>query len=83
MEPKEPNCVICIYDDGYEVAGPFASYDAACEYGRKWQEENGDDPRWNTVYLEDPDAPVNRVRPTPSTDWTPGDVLQSVSRVNR
>ena len=53
----ECNCFIAMRDDGYEIHGPFASVKALIAAGKLWQDENGDDPRWQSVYLADPHAP--------------------------
>lgn len=51
-------------DDGFYLIGPFEPGPAAGEYGRGMQhQEWGDDPRWQTVDLADPNAPVRVVAP--------------------
>lgn len=42
----EANCVMCLYDDHYEIAGPFNDHDALIAWAEAWQERNSDDPRW-------------------------------------
>lgn len=37
-----------------ELTGPFPSQGNAAAWGRKWQADNADDPRWQCVTL-DPD----------------------------
>jgi hypothetical protein len=57
------NCIICVYDDRYEIVGPFKS-DAALNYwGGQWQRRNGGDPRWQSIYLADPAAMPKVVTP--------------------
>lgn len=53
-----PDCnfIICMRDDGYEIVGPFGSHDELIAYGERWQDEHGDDPRWQSLYLADPHA---------------------------
>ena len=48
--------IICLYDDRYEVVGPFDSIDALQAYGEKWQAENEDRPTWQSLRLDDPHA---------------------------
>ena len=57
------NCIICIKDDSYQVVGPFDDHENMLAWGRRWQEKNGDDPRWQTVYLADPSAPPTHIVP--------------------
>jgi hypothetical protein len=57
------NCIICISDDHYQIVGPFASRADLVAYGCKWQAENDDDPRWQSIYLADPNAPPIVVAP--------------------
>lgn len=55
------NCIICMYDDRYEIVGPFDSVDEIVAYGERWQKENGDRPTWQALYLAEPDAMPTRV----------------------
>lgn len=57
------NCIICIYDDRYEIVGPFASDKALFAYGHWWQAENGDRPTWQSIYLADPRAEHTVIQP--------------------
>lgn len=57
------NCIICMYDDRYEIAGPFDSHDALIAYGEKWQADNGDRLTWQSVFLADPGAAPRVVAP--------------------
>lgn len=50
------NCIICMYDDRYEIAGPFATRTALRAYGEEWQARNDDRPTWQSIYLADPHA---------------------------
>jgi hypothetical protein len=50
----EANCIICIYDDHYEVVGPFPDRASLVAFGEKWQEDNGDRPTWQSIYLANP-----------------------------
>lgn len=50
------NCIICMYDDHYEIAGPFASRDELRAFGARWQKANDDRPTWQSIYLADPHA---------------------------
>lgn len=59
----EHNCIICIYDDRYEVAGPFVSLKALRVYGEWWQAKNGDRPTWQSIYLADPAVEPTVIRP--------------------
>ena len=45
------------------LVGPFANYEDSCDYGRKWQHTNGDDPRWNTISLASVPAGVQVILP--------------------
>lgn len=56
MSRREPNCIIAIQNESYIVAGPFPDFSSLVEWGQKWQRENGDDPRWQSLYLDDPHA---------------------------
>ena len=53
MRPKH-NCIICMYDDHYEIVGPFTSEDALSAYGKAWQARNGDRPTWQSIFLANP-----------------------------
>lgn len=59
----ESNCIICMHDDRYEIAGPFPDIDALQAYGEKWQAENGDRPTWQGIYLAEPGAMPKVVAP--------------------
>jgi hypothetical protein len=59
MPEHKHNYIICIYDDHYELRGPFRSQRTLEAAGEKWQRENGDRPTWQSVYLADP-----TIRPT-------------------
>lgn len=50
----EHNCIICMYDDHYEIVGPFESVKKLAAWGEQWQEREGDRPTWQSVYLTDP-----------------------------
>jgi len=63
MTDQAHNCIIAMQDDSYVVAGPFASTDELIAWGERWQAEHGDDPRWQSIYLADPDAMPVRVQP--------------------
>lgn len=45
--------IVCIADDDLWLVGPFESEKALVHYGHAWQERNGDDPRWQEVFLAD------------------------------
>lgn len=57
------NCIICMSDAGYTIVGPFTSENELVAYGRRWQEERGDDPRWQSIHLVDPAAAPKHVIP--------------------
>jgi len=57
------NCIIAMQDNSYVVAGPFGSTEELIAWGIAWQAEHDDDPRWQSIYLADPDAMPVRVRP--------------------
>lgn len=59
----EHNCIICMSDDSYQIVGPFPSREALVSYGRRWQSENGDDPRWQSIHLAAPAAAPKHVTP--------------------
>lgn len=59
----EHNCIICMYDDRYEIVGPFASRDALVAYGEWWQAANGDRPTWQSIYLAEPRAEPTVIQP--------------------
>jgi len=59
----KPNCIICMFDDAYEIAGPFATLAELQTYGERWQLRNGDRPTWQSVYLADPHAAPRIVTP--------------------
>lgn len=42
------------------IVGPFGDEEAAAEYGADWQDQNGDNPCWLTVPLEDGYVPQVR-----------------------
>ncbi len=44
----EHNCIIRIYDIGYEIVGPFETRDALVASGERWQAANGDRPTWQS-----------------------------------
>ncbi len=48
---------ICMRSDvepgDVKIVGPFADIDAAETYGVQWQEDNDDNPCWQTVTLPD------------------------------
>ena len=50
----EPNCIICVNDAGYLIIGPFDDPDELSLAGARWQEANGDDPRWQALRLGNP-----------------------------
>jgi hypothetical protein len=52
---------ILIYGDGktgpagvLRLIGPFESEEALAKWGRHWQADNGDDPRWQEMAFEMP-----------------------------
>ena len=53
---KEHNYIICMYDDHYEIVGPFVSQFSLSEWGDTWQEQNDDRPTWQSIYLDNPRA---------------------------
>lgn len=57
------NCIICMYDDHYEIVGPFSSVVALCAYGEWWMAANGDRPTWQAIYLADPRAEPTVIQP--------------------
>lgn len=57
------NCIICMYDDRYEIVGPFASRDELSDWGVAWQARNDDRPTWQSIYLADPAAASIVIRP--------------------
>lgn len=61
--PTKHNCIICMYDDRYEIVGPFASEAALCLYGERWQAKNDDRPTWQSIYLADPRAEPTVIQP--------------------
>jgi hypothetical protein len=50
-------------DDGYQVVGPFSSGAALVTWGQRWQAQNDDDPRWQSIYLSDPAAAPKHIVP--------------------
>lgn len=42
---------VLTYADALLLAGPFSCMDDAHDWGRGWQAEHGDDPRWHTIHL--------------------------------
>ena len=60
---REPNYIIRMRDEGYSIIGPFDSREALVAWGRRDQENSGDDPRWQSLYLDDPHAPATVVVP--------------------
>lgn len=59
----EANCVILMYDDHYEIAGPFKTRDDMITYGQRWQFENGDRPTWQSIFLADPGRAPRLIAP--------------------
>lgn len=57
------NCIICMYDDRYEIAGPFQSDGDLVAYGQRWQDENDDRPTWQSIFLADPGASPRVIAP--------------------
>lgn len=59
----EHNYIICIYDNDYEIMGPFSSRADLVAAGERWQAMNGDRPTWQSVYLADPHAAPRVMQP--------------------
>ncbi len=59
----EHNCIICMYDDRYEIVGPFATNAAIVAYGEAWQAHNDDRPTWQSIFLANPRAEPRVVTP--------------------
>ncbi|MCG4256892.1 hypothetical protein [Acetobacter senegalensis] len=57
--------IIRISDNSYDLVGPFDNHESAGEWGRMDQERRNDDPRWQTVDLENPEAAPSVVEPDP------------------
>lgn len=53
-----------MYDDRYEIAGPFATTKELCDWGDMWQNVNGDHPTWQSLYLDDPHKLPIVINPT-------------------
>lgn len=60
--PQEHNCIICVYDDKYEVIGPFESIADLRTWREKWQAQH-DRPTCQSVYLADTRAPYCVINP--------------------
>lgn len=61
------NYIICMYNDRYEIAGPFATTNEFCNWGDRWQVRNGDRPTWQSIHLDDPNAPPVVITPSKVT----------------
>lgn len=57
------NFIICIYDDHYEVVGPFTTIEALQHWGTMWQQNNDDRPTWQSLYLDDTSLEPQFVEP--------------------
>ena len=57
------NYIVCMYDDHYEIVGPFANMDDLSDYGDRWQAANDDRPTWQSIYLADPGVPPTVITP--------------------
>lgn len=60
----EPNCIILMYDDRYEIMGPFKTHDDLVANGQRWQAENGDRPTWQSIFLADPGGTPHLIAPS-------------------
>ncbi len=60
---KQHNYIICMYDDHYEIAGPFSTLAELVEWGGLWQRDNDDRPTWQSIYLDNPLAVPVLIRP--------------------
>jgi hypothetical protein len=68
-ESNQHRYILTWADDGFEVHGPFPTERHLVAYGNWWQancgDGSGDDPRWQSLALTDPAAPVKLVTPDP------------------
>lgn len=47
------NYIVTFGNDGIVVYGPFKTQDEIKEFGNKWQYDRDDDPRWNSIYIDE------------------------------
>lgn len=55
--------VIIMRDADYWLVGPFSSQATAAAWGGGRENNPEDDPRWQTIRLDDPSKPVRVVSP--------------------
>lgn len=55
--------IIRMNDNSYDIVGPFKDHEEAGVYGRADQIARNDDPRWQTIELENPSAAPSIVTP--------------------
>ena len=60
----KPNCIICIYDYGYEIVWPFASEKELIAYIDLWESREVRTRRWQSLYLADPYVKPNVFNPS-------------------
>ena len=65
----EHNYIIRIRDAAFDIVGPFANQTELSAWGTKNQAESEDDPRWQSVYLSDPDKAVRVSTPEEAAPW--------------
>jgi hypothetical protein len=54
---RQRNFIICIQDSYYEIHGLFNNQRELGAYGSLWQAEHDDDPRWQSIDLDEPHRP--------------------------
>lgn len=53
MAFKAKHILVYALPGQFRLVGPFETDDDLVRWGNRWQEENGDDPRWQQVELPD------------------------------
>ena len=57
------NYIIRIRDAEFDIVGPFGSQDKLAAWGKASQAASEDDPRWQSVYLVDPEGTPRLLTP--------------------
>ena len=57
--------LVIIRSERFLLVGPFPTHRAAADWGNEHGYGPDDDPRWQTIRLADPSAPVEIVAPVP------------------
>lgn len=68
-----PNYIIRMRDHAFDIVGPFPDADVLAEWARRNQEQSGDDPRWQALFLADP-TKLRILRPEEAEAWPEWDV---------